>query len=169
MGKSKCSCLVWSGLVSSPSHNFIPSHHTPSHPSQSTYPISYFSTSFPFYLTLSYPIPLHPMPSHPSHFTYPIPPHFLFFLSHPTLFHPTPSHSITLILFHSPHPPACLFRPMPSHPVPSPSTSSPSPVDIHASHPQTELLLPGARAHWWWRPLGAVPHPGCVSVKAETQ
>lgn len=97
--------LVWSPSHPDPSHNFIPSHHSPSYPSQST-----SITLHPSCSILPCPIPLHLIPPHPSHFTYPIPPHFLFFLCYPTLFHPT---LITPILFHSS---SFLFPPRPSHP-----------------------------------------------------
>lgn len=160
--------LVWSPSHLDPSHNLIPSHPTPSHPSQSTYPIPYSLTSFLFYLTLSHPTPSDAIPPIPFH------------LAHPTLFsvlpvlpYPVPSHSI------SPHQ---------THPIPltRPPTSLFPPVLSHLSHcppPHPHLLgtsmpfIPrqscSCQGHWWahwcWRPLGALPYPGCVSVKAETK
>lgn len=124
--RGKAHALVWFGLVSI---SFIPFHHTPSHPCQSTYPIPYYLTSFPVYLILSHPIPSYAIPP----ILHTIPPHFLFFLSHPTLFHATLSHPIISILFHSPN------IPLPSHAIPPillPSTSFPSLVNIHTSHPR---------------------------------
>lgn len=92
----------------------------------------------------------------------------LIILSHPTPSHPiplTPSHPISRPILPYPIPP----YPVPLHPIPSYPTPSPSPQGICASHPQMELLLPVEQAHWLWRPLGAFPYPGCMSVKTETQ
>lgn len=167
----KANALVWSGVVWSPSHldpchNFIPSHHTPSHPSN-------LLTLFPIILhpscsILPCPIPLHPMAFHPSHFTYPISPCFLFFLSYPTLFHPTLSHPMTPLLFHSPCPPTYLFPPMPSHLFHCPP---PHPHLLWTSMPSIPTRSCCCQGHG---PIGGGGHLEQfhiqdVSVKAETQ
>lgn len=135
------SCLVWSSLHLILTHPITLSHPIILHP---TYPS--LLTLFPTTLQPSHSIfPLHPMPSHPFHFTYPITPHFLFFLSHPTLSHPTLCHHITSIPFHSPHPPTCLFPPMPSHLFHRPP---PHPHLLWTSMPAIpRWRMPGARAH----------------------